>query len=104
MVVINKKGSDILKAVWNDKIIAESNDTYVLEQNHYFPIESVNQKFLRKSGTHYTCPWKGTCDYYDIVAGDEILEEGAWIYPNPSQEAQAIKGKVAFWRGVRIEA
>lgn len=91
-----------MKAVWNNTTLAESPDTVVVENNHYFPPESVNMNFLRKSGNQYTCPWKGVCDYYTIsVDGTENID-AAWMYPNPKPAAKEISGRFAFWKGVEI--
>lgn len=92
-----------MKAVWNNRIIAESDDTVVVESNHYFPSESVNLEFLNKNGDTYTCPWKGVCDYYDVTVGDKTVKSGAWMYPKPSEAAEQIAGRFAFWKGVKVE-
>ncbi|MBI2355871.1 MAG: DUF427 domain-containing protein [Candidatus Doudnabacteria bacterium] len=91
-----------MKAIWNGKIIAESDDTAVVESNHYFPAESVNMEYLKKSGHKYTCHWKGVCDYYNLVVDGKINEDAAWIYPDPTPPAKQIKDKIAFWKGVEI--
>jgi len=91
-----------MKAIWNNQIIAESKDTVVVENNHYFPIESVHPKMIKKTTNHYTCPWKGTCDYYDVSVGGQTNKEAAWIYPQPKPEANQIKGRIAFWRGIKV--
>lgn len=91
-----------MKAVWNNEIIAESEETVVVEGNHYFPPSSINIEFLVESSTTTVCPWKGEASYYDIVIGDSINKDGAWYYPDPKAEALEIKDHVAFWRGVQI--
>jgi uncharacterized protein (DUF427 family) len=91
-----------MKAVWNDKVLAESDETVVIEGNHYFPPESVNREYLRESDHHTRCPWKGLASYYDLVVDGEINENAAWYYPEPSEAAQEIKDHVAFWRGVEV--
>ena len=91
------------KAIWNGAVIAESDDTVVVEGNHYFPPESVNTEFLEESSTHTVCPWKGVASYYDIEVDGETNPGGAWYYPEPSAAAAEIKDHVAFWRGVEIE-
>jgi len=91
-----------LKAIWNNEVIAESDDTVVVEGNHYFPPSSVNNEYLVESGTLTLCPWKGEANYYDIVVGDNVNKDGAWYYPDPKTEAAEIKEHVAFWRGVQI--
>ncbi len=91
-----------MKAVWNGKIIAESNKTLNVENNQYFPPESVNREFLVPVNAHTVCPWKGTASYYNIVVAGETNIEAAWYYPKPKEMAQKIKDYVAFWKGVQI--
>ncbi len=91
-----------MKALWNDTVLAESDDTVVVEGNHYFPIDSVNPAYLEKSATHTTCPWKGVASYYTVVVDGRRNPDAAWYYPSPSPAAAGIKGRVAFWRGVRV--
>ncbi len=92
------------KAIWNGTVIAESDDTIVVEGNHYFPPESVNQDYLARSTAHTVCPWKGLASYYDVAVDGDVNPEAAWYYPTPSQAAEQITGYVAFWRGVRVES
>jgi uncharacterized protein (DUF427 family) len=92
-----------LKAIWNDKIIAESNETIVIEGNHYFPVDSVKTEFLEDSNTHTTCHWKGTASYYTINVEGKSNLDAAWFYPTPSDAAMPIKDRVAFWPGVQIK-
>lgn len=92
------------KAIWNGEVLAESDDTVVVEGNHYFPPESVNTELLTESDTHTRCYWKGTASYYDVVVDGETNSDAAWFYPTPSDAAAEIKDHVAFWRGVRVEA
>ena len=91
-----------MKAIWNGKIIAESDKIINLEGNKYFPIKSVNKEYLTSSETNTVCPWKGTASYYDIVADGKTNKDAAWFYPNPSAMADKIKDYVAFWKGVEI--
>ena len=91
------------KAIWNGKVIAESNDYEILERNIYFPVESVNKEFLTNSNMHSICPWKGTASYYDVVVDDQVNKDAAWYYANPSDAANNIKSYIAFWRGVKVE-
>ncbi|WP_020527860.1 DUF427 domain-containing protein [Flexithrix dorotheae] len=91
-----------MKAIWNNKVIAESDKTVRIEGNHYFPIETVNKEFLKKSETHTNCPWKGTASYYSLEVDGETNNDAAWFYPDPSEAASAIKDHVAFWRGVEV--
>jgi uncharacterized protein (DUF427 family) len=92
-----------MKATWKGAVLAESDDTVVVEGNHYFPAESVKREHFRESATHTTCPWKGLASYYDVVVGDEVNADAAWYYPEPKDAAKEIKDRVAFWRGVRVE-
>jgi uncharacterized protein (DUF427 family) len=91
-----------MKAIYNGKIIAESNDTIVIEGNHYFPPSSLKNDFLKESSTHSTCPWKGLASYYTIEVNGTTNNDAAWFYPNPSDKAKEIKDYVAFWKGVKI--
>ena len=92
------------RAVWNGEVVAESDETIVVEGNHYFPPESVNAEFLRPADAQTVCHWKGTASYYDVVVGDEVSSEAAWYYPDASRKAKEIENYVAFWRGVRVES
>ena len=91
-----------MKAIWKDVVLAESDDTIVVEDNHYFPPDSVNREYLKESATHTTCPWKGEASYYDIVVSDAVNKDAAWYYPEPKEAAQQIKDYVAFWKGVEV--
>lgn len=92
-----------MKAIWNDKVIAESDETVVVENNHYFPLDSVEWELLRDSDTTTICPWKGTANYYHIVVDGETNRDAAWYYAEPKDAAAEIRGHVAFWKGVRVE-
>jgi uncharacterized protein (DUF427 family) len=92
-----------MKATWKGAVLAESDETVVVEGNHYFPAGSIKPEHFRESGTHTVCPWKGTASYYDVVVGGEVNADAAWYYPEPKDAAEGIKGRVAFWRGVRVE-
>jgi uncharacterized protein (DUF427 family) len=92
-----------MKAFWNNEIIAESNNTVVVEGNHYFPADSVNREYLIATDTTSVCPWKGIANYYSVKVDDEINADAAWYYAEPKPAAAEIKGHIAFWRGVRIE-
>jgi uncharacterized protein (DUF427 family) len=87
----------------NGTIIAESNETIVIENNHYFPPASVRQDFLRKSEHTSTCPWKGEAHYYDVVVGDAESKNAAWTYPKPKDAAKEITDYVAFWKRVEVK-
>ena len=91
-----------MKAVWNNTVLAESDETIVVEGNHYFPPESVDSSYLRPSDQHTVCPWKGVASYYDVEVDGERLEGAAWYYPEPRPAARQIAGYVAFWKGVRV--
>jgi uncharacterized protein (DUF427 family) len=92
----------MVKAIWNDTVIAESDETVVVEGNHYFPPDSLAMGHIRKSDTSSVCPWKGMANYYTIIVGDRENIDAAWYYPNPRAAAAKIGGKVAFWKGVKI--
>jgi uncharacterized protein (DUF427 family) len=93
----------MMRAVWQDAVLAESDDTVVVEGNHYFPAEAIRREHFRPSATHTTCPWKGEASYYDVVVGDKVNKDAAWYYPEVKAAAAEIKGRVAFWKGVRVE-
>jgi len=92
------------KAVWNGTVLAESDDTVLVEGNHYFPRESLIEEFFTDSVAHTVCPWKGLASYLDVVVDGNVNSGAAWYYPSPSPAAADIKDRVAFWKGVRIEA
>jgi len=91
-----------MKAIWNDTTLAESNDTKVVEGNHYFPPESVNADYFEESTHQTTCPWKGTASYYTIVVDGTRNDNAAWYYPQPKEAAAEIQDHVAFWKGVKV--
>ena len=91
-----------MKAIWNSVTLAESDETIVVEGNHYFPPESVNTAYLTSSETHTSCPWKGRADYYSIVVDGATNPDAAWFYPEPKAAAENITGRIAFWRGVQV--
>jgi len=92
-----------MKAIWNGQILAESNETKIIEGNHYFPPESIRSEFFTNSDTHTTCPWKGIASYYTLDVNGEQNKDAAWYYPETKELAREIKGYVAFWKGVAIE-
>lgn len=92
-----------MKAIWNNQIIAESDKTLMVENNHYFPADSVKMEFFTKSDTHTVCPWKGTASYYTVEVAGEKNPDAAWYYPETKDSAREIKNYVAFWRGVKVE-
>ena len=91
-----------MKAVWNGKIIAESDDTVIVEGNHYFPREALNDDFLQPSTTTSHCPWKGEANYYSLVIDGVTNEDAVWYYAAPKDAAQEIANRVAFWKGVEV--
>lgn len=91
-----------MKAIWNNTIVAESDQTKVVEGNHYFPRESLHKEYFKSSKTTSTCHWKGIAAYYNLEVDGDINKDAAWYHPEPSELASAIKGHVAFWRGVQI--
>ncbi|MFP5488161.1 MAG: DUF427 domain-containing protein [Acidimicrobiia bacterium] len=93
----------MVRARWNGTVIAESDDTVVVEGNHYFPEGSVDRSLLVASETTTVCPWKGTASYYSVQVDGQVNRDAAWYYPAPKDAASAIAGRIAFWRGVEIE-
>ncbi len=91
-----------MEARWNDAVIASSDDIVKLEGNAYFPSEALVSEHLRPSSHRSVCGWKGEAHYYDVVVGDQVNANAAWFYPEPKQAASEIKGRVAFWKGVRV--
>lgn len=91
-----------MKASWNGTTIAQSDDIVMVENNAYFPMESVNRDLIEESDTHTTCPWKGEASYYHLKVSGKKNEDAAWYYPEPKEAARQIKDRVAFWKGVKI--
>jgi len=92
-----------MKATWNGKVLAESDETVVVEGNQYFPRDAVNEEYFEESATHSTCPWKGEASYLSVVVDGQTNKDAAWYYPEPKDAAKEIKGCVAFWKGVKVE-
>ena len=92
-----------MKAKWNGATLAESDETVVVEGNHYFSANSIDRQYFSESGTHTICPWKGEASYYNISVRGETNKDAAWYYPEPKEAAANIKGRVAFWNGVVVE-
>jgi uncharacterized protein (DUF427 family) len=92
-----------MKAIWNNNVLAESDDTVVVEGNHYFPPEAIKREFFQDSATHTVCSWKGTASYFNVVVNGEVNKDAAWFYPDPKPAAAEIKDRIAFWRGVKVE-
>lgn len=93
----------MVRATWNGVVLAESDDTVVVEGNHYFPPESINEEFFSDSSKTTVCGWKGTASYYDVEVDGETNPGAAWYYPTPKDAASQIEGRVAFWGGVKVE-
>ncbi len=91
------------KAIWNNQLIAESENTEIVEGNVYFPPESIDMAYVRPCSATTSCAWKGTANYYDLVVDGQTNEQAAWYYASPKPEAENIKGFVAFWKGVTVE-
>lgn len=91
-----------MKAIWNQQIIAESNDTVSIENNHYFPASSIKKEFFRESNTNTHCPWKGEASYYSLEVNGKTNADAAWYYPKTSHAAKPIEGYIAFWKGVDV--
>ena len=92
-----------MKAIWNGAILAESDDTIEVEGNQYFPPETISKEYFQPSESHTTCPWKGQASYYNVVVEGQVNKDAAWYYPETKPAADEIKGRVAFWRGVKVE-
>ena len=91
-----------MKAIWNNQLLAESEDTIVVEGNHYFPASSIQMEVFKPSKTVTSCPWKGEASYYSIVVENEENKDAAWYYPSPKDAAKEIKDRIAFWKGVEV--
>lgn len=91
-----------MKAIWHNEVIAESDKTVVVENNHYFPQEAVNMSLLTPSSTHTHCPWKGDASYYNVTIDGKVNKDAAWYYPDPKAAAAEIKDRIAFWKGVEV--
>jgi len=92
-----------MKASWQGTTLAESDDTVVVEGNHYFPAETLRRELFIESSTQTTCPWKGEASYYHVQVNGQMNRDAAWYYPEPKAAAANIKGHVAFWKGVAVE-
>lgn len=93
-----------MKAIWNGRVIAESDDTIVVEGNHYFPAAAIRSVYFVDSATTTVCSWKGTASYYSLNVDGASNPDAAWYYAEPKAAAAEIKGRVAFWKGVKVEA
>ncbi len=93
-----------MKAVWNDVVVAESDDTVVVEGNHYFPESALKREYVAFSNHKTTCGWKGQASYYSLLVRGELNIDAVWYYPEPKPEADMVRGRVAFWKGVKVGA
>jgi uncharacterized protein (DUF427 family) len=93
-----------MRAVWNGQVLAESDDTVVVEGNHYFPSDSIRGEYFSASDTQTECPWKGMASYYTVTVDGQENTDAAWYYPEPEVEAERVRGRVAFWNGVVVKA
>jgi len=91
-----------MKAIWKDTVIAESDDTVVVEGNHYFPESSLKRQFVTFSNHKTSCHWKGQASYYSIIVQGELNPDAVWFYADPKPDALAVKDRVAFWKGVTV--
>ena len=92
------------RAIWKGTVLAESDHTVVVEGNHYFPPESIHQRYFQLTDSHTTCPWKGEASYYTLRVDGQTNTDAAWFYPAPKEAASQIKDHVAFWKGVTVQA
>jgi uncharacterized protein (DUF427 family) len=99
---VRQEQESSMKAVWNGTVIAESDDTVVVEGNHYFPRASLRDDVVRSSDTHTVCPWKGTASYYSLELDGAQSRDAVWYYPEPKSAAKQIKDRVAFWKDVKV--
>ena len=93
-----------MKAIWNGAVIAQSEDTVLVEGNYYFPESALDRQYLSFSNHKSTCAWKGEASYYSLLVDGELNTDAAWYYPDPKPEAGMVRGRVAFWKGVKVEA
>ncbi|MBP6406394.1 MAG: DUF427 domain-containing protein [Proteobacteria bacterium] len=91
-----------MKATWKDTVIAESDDTVVVEGNHYFPESSLKREYITFSNHKTTCAWKGQASYYSLIVDGELNPDAVWYYADPKPEAEMVRGRVAFWKGVKV--
>ena len=91
------------KALWNGSVLAESNETIMVEGNHYFPVTALKCEYFQPSTLHTSCPWKGLANYYTVEVNGKTNPNAAWYYPTPKDAAKSIAGYVAFWKGIEVE-
>ena len=92
----------MVQAIWNGTVIAESDETKVVEGNHYFPPSALKKEYFNSGQYKSVCPWKGAASYYDVEVDGKVNKNAAWYYPEPSAAASQIKNYVAFWNGVKV--
>lgn len=92
-----------MKAIWNNTVIAESEDTVLVEGNHYFPEGTLKREFTTFSNHKSSCAWKGEASYYSLIVNGDLNTDAVWYYPEPKPEAEMVRGRVAFWKGVKVE-
>ena len=91
-----------MKAVWNGVVVAESDDTVLVEGNHYFPASSLNREYVLESNHRSSCPWKGQARYYSLLVEGDLNPDAVWYYPEPKEGAEMVRDRVAFWKGVQV--
>lgn len=91
-----------MRAIWNNTVIAESDDTIVVENNHYFPADALHEQYFTESQHQTVCGWKGTAHYYSLDVDGKVNQDAAWYYPDPKPSAHNIQHYVAFWKGVEV--
>lgn len=92
-----------MKAIWNGAVIAQSDDTVLVEGNHYFPESALDRRLVVGSNHRTTCPWKGEARYHSLLVDGHLNPDAVWYYPDPKPEAEMVRGRVAFWKGVKVE-
>jgi uncharacterized protein (DUF427 family) len=95
-------GELAMRAIWKDTVVAQSDDTVLVEGNHYFPAESLNQSFICASNHKSMCAWKGQASYLSLLVNGELNNDAVWYYADPKPQAEEIRGRVAFWKGVQV--
>jgi uncharacterized protein (DUF427 family) len=93
-----------MKAIWNGTVIAQSDDTVLVEGNHYFPEGSLNRSLTTFSNHKTMCSWKGQASYLSLNVNGNVNTDAVWYYADPKPEAESVRGRVAFWKGVKVEA
>ena len=91
-----------MKAIWNGTVVAQSDDTVLVEGNHYFPQASLKREFTSFSNHKTMCHWKGQASYLSLIVNGDMNADAVWFYPDPKPEAEAVRDRVAFWKGVTV--